>query len=374
MFVNKKKTMLIVGPLPPPFGGATVSFQMFLKYLQKKSTFTLRHFDLSPRADKTNTLADHRRFLKLPTEMIRAFLQIPFSSAVVVFGSRRFCFTIGLGFMIGAWIFGKWRCLRFFGGNPRQFLKKRPKAVCALLETILKLANRIVVQTEMGAAAFPPHLQSRLRVVPGYRARQILKLKHKHKLDSSTRVRFVYSGLVINSKGIDVLLSAFGLLLSHSERCSECELHAYGTSTVELERKMKATRNVFYHGHVPNARLLEDLPQFDIFVFPTLHNSEGHPGSLIEALMAGMPVISSEQPGIREVLGEGKHGVLVTPGDCESLFQAMLKLTKDRQLRKRLSAAAYSRSFDFDADVVLPQLWKAVLPNSNRKKTAVFQQ
>jgi glycosyltransferase involved in cell wall biosynthesis len=56
---------------------------------------------------------------------------------------------------------------------------------------------------------------------------------------------------------------------------------------------------VHYHGVVDNIELRRQLTFYDVFVFPSVYDNEGHPGVLIEALMAGLPIISSDQTVIK---------------------------------------------------------------------------
>lgn len=66
---------------------------------------------------------------------------------------------------------------------------------------------------------------------------------------------------------------------------------------------------------------------------------------LIEALTLGIPVISSDCPtGPREVLDEGRAGVLVPCGDVDALTDALHRITRDPALRERLTTAGPARA------------------------------
>jgi len=94
------------------------------------------------------------------------------------------------------------------------------------------------------------------------------------------------------------------------------------------------------------------MNSLDVFVLPSL--AEGTPNSIIEAMAHGIPVIASEVGGIPDVLGDDA-GIGVAPGDATALANAMLLLTNDPELRKKMGAAAQERYQKlFSPKVVLP--------------------
>ena len=84
---------------------------------------------------------------------------------------------------------------------------------------------------------------------------------------------------------------------------------------------------------VPNASRY--LKNFDIFVLPSL--KEGLPYVILEAGLAGLPVIASNVGGIPEIIENGKDGLLVPPADPKELIKAIKKLIEDKTLRENLA-------------------------------------
>src|SRR3989339_594901 len=77
------------------------------------------------------------------------------------------------------------------------------------------------------------------------------------------------------------------------------------------------------------------LKNFDIFVLPSL--KEGLPYVILEAGLAGLPVIASNVGGIPEIIENGKEGLLVPPANPEELAKAIKKLIDDKTLRENLA-------------------------------------
>lgn len=82
----------------------------------------------------------------------------------------------------------------------------------------------------------------------------------------------------------------------------------------------------------------------DIFVLPSL--SEGMPMALLEAMGMGLPVVATNLAGIADVVEDGRHGLLVPPGEVESLELAIARLLSDAQLSKQLAQAGRKLVFE----------------------------
>jgi glycosyltransferase involved in cell wall biosynthesis len=85
--------------------------------------------------------------------------------------------------------------------------------------------------------------------------------------------------------------------------------------------------------------------------------NEGLPMSLLEAMAAGLPVLTTPIGGIPDAVRDGVEGWLVTPGDRVALAEALRKLFSDGAQRRAMGARARQRvESTFSAQVLLPQL------------------
>ena len=82
------------------------------------------------------------------------------------------------------------------------------------------------------------------------------------------------------------------------------------------------------------------LAEHDVLVFPSYHRREGMPGVVLEAMQAGLPVITTRWRAIPELVEDGENGVLVPPRCPEGLGAAMRRLTESHTLFRRLRDGA----------------------------------
>jgi glycosyltransferase involved in cell wall biosynthesis len=103
------------------------------------------------------------------------------------------------------------------------------------------------------------------------------------------------------------------------------------------------------HGIADRVHLLglrADVPAVlaaaDVFVLPSL--SEGLPLALLEAMLAGRPIVSSNVGEVAVALAHGEAGVLVPPGDAAALAGALDRVLRDREASAQLGARAARRA------------------------------
>jgi colanic acid/amylovoran biosynthesis glycosyltransferase len=125
-----------------------------------------------------------------------------------------------------------------------------------------------------------------------------------------------------------------------------------GSTRRGLERtvaRLGWAERVTFTGHVPHASeaLVKHFRDADIFVHPSLTTrgvKEGIPGTIVEAMASGLPVIATHHGGIPSVIESGQHGLLVDEHDVDRLASAFETLFADSAYRERIGRAAADRA------------------------------
>jgi glycosyltransferase involved in cell wall biosynthesis len=159
-------------------------------------------------------------------------------------------------------------------------------------------------------------------------------------------------------KGFDVLIDALGELKKSGRRV-RCRI--IGEGPLEGDMKAAIARHgisdmVEMKGAMPQAEVRKSLYESSIFALPSVvtrtGDRDGIPVSLMEAMAAGTPSVSTKVSGIPELITDGSEGLLVPEKDPSALAAALAKLLDDPGLGARLATAARGKvEREFDAAV-----------------------
>lgn len=142
--------------------------------------------------------------------------------------------------------------------------------------------------------------------------------------------------LLLESRGMrDLLLT----ITMGPDQFPDAEISTRQTDKVLLSDERIAAR-VKRVGPVPYGKIAGLYRESDLFVFPSLAESFGHP--LAEAMASSLPVIASDLPLCREICGEA--ALYFDPLDPKALAEKILLLQKDPALRKHLGQAGKQRA------------------------------
>jgi glycosyltransferase involved in cell wall biosynthesis len=172
-------------------------------------------------------------------------------------------------------------------------------------------------------------------------------------------LRIVAVGRMVPKKGFDVLVEAVAELTA---RGVELELVIAGEDGPDAAnvRRLVAERcpdAVQFTGPLSQCELLALYRGADVFALACRVDADGDrdgiPNVMVEAMAAGLPVVSTAVSGIPELVRDGENGLLVPPEDPGALASALLRLATDVPLRDRLAAAGRDTVAErFDGDVL----------------------
>jgi len=158
------------------------------------------------------------------------------------------------------------------------------------------------------------------------------------------RIRFGTIGRLVPAKAHSILIDAFARVC---QSAPGAELSIYGYGSLDAELRARIAR-LGLEGTVRMEGRTADSPGalagLDVFVMSSVN--EGLPLVLLEAMAAGLPVVSTNVGGIPEIVPK-ESGWLCPPGDAEALAAAMLRAAECGDLRergefsRRLAAASY---------------------------------
>lgn len=181
--------------------------------------------------------------------------------------------------------------------------------------------------------------------------------------------RVIAIGRLAYEKNFDSLIRAFAYV---AERFPDWKLDIIGDGPERQSLEKQIVRssledNVFLHGTQTN--LPDWLSKSSIFVMTSRY--EGLPLVLLEAINYGLPVVSyAFSCGPKDVLTDGQNGFLVPRGDEKALANRICQLIEDKDLRKRMGAAAFERAKDFSTEKII-EMWMSLFKELSTIKSTV---
>jgi len=159
--------------------------------------------------------------------------------------------------------------------------------------------------------------------------------------------QIVFLSNLIKSKGVYDLLDACkvmqdkGLKFKCKYIGAESDISAaqFNKKVTELGLENTVEYVGKKYGEEKNLSLLES----DIFAFPTFYHNECFPLVILEAMSASLPVVSTYEGGIPDIVDEGVTGYLVAQRDVKELAEKLGTLIVDEKVRRKMGEAARSK-------------------------------
>jgi len=169
-------------------------------------------------------------------------------------------------------------------------------------------------------------------------------------ITASDTVRLLFAGRISAEKGVDVLLEAMARL---SDLPLQLTIAGVGTAKtvmplMALSKRLNLGDRVLWPGHI--ADIYPAIAKADIGVMPSTW-VEPFGLTVLEFMSQGVPVVASRSGGPTEIITDGTDGLLVHPGDADSLADAIRRLVTDSNMRAKMGEAAkatFESRFGYD--------------------------
>lgn len=225
----------------------------------------------------------------------------------------------------------------------------RSKLVDLLTKVLYPKTSACIFQTRRAASYFP-NLNNKVIIANPIMIFDIADKIKEHKI--------VAAGRLSAQKNQKLLIEAFSEI---STRYPMYTLEIYGDGEL-LEELIQCAKDhgveekTVFHGNVFD--LHKQIANAEIFVLSS--DFEGLSNALLEAMMMGLPCISTNCAGSDEYIESEKNGLLVPVGNVEEMASALERLIKDEKLRIKLGEQAKMDSDIFSKDAILHK-WHSLM-------------
>ena len=169
--------------------------------------------------------------------------------------------------------------------------------------------------------------------------------------------RLLYTGRILREKGVFQILESVSRLEN-----AVVQFVGEGPALNELRRETEAfglESRVQFTGYLSGPELAAAYQQADLMVFPS-YWSEGLPSVLLEAMQAGLPVVTTKIRGAADYFREGEGACFVPPRDVAALTQVLQRLLNSPEEMLRMGLVNRGKLAEFSLDNVVQEYADAI--------------
>ena len=221
------------------------------------------------------------------------------------------------------------------------FFLKRCLAFSNIVVTVSNAIHRLIKENY-------PRWSHKIITIPNGVDQEFIEIGADRDYKANDKVRLVTVGSLVPGKRIETILYALARIKSLDT--AECSVIGSGPQEPMLKaltQQLNLSERVDFIGAIAHSKIPNYLQDSDVFILSSA--SEGRPNVLLEAMAAGLPVIASDIEGVRELIQNGKTGLLFDVGDPGHLAKKMELLIADSHARGMLGRGA--RNFIIENDL-----------------------
>lgn len=196
---------------------------------------------------------------------------------------------------------------------------------------------------------------------PTFKKFKVSDIKECHDPNSGILKLCTFSR-VTKTKGVGIAVEILEKLLNNG---INVELTIYGPMDTNYEDEfmslIKRKEKIFYYGVIEDNKVISTLRENDILLFPSYYGGEGFPGAFIEAMAAGLPIITAYYAQFVEIINEGHNGYIIKENNQEEYIEKIKILNKDRNLLKEMKLCALNEAKKYHVNNVLKDMMKEIM-------------
>lgn len=375
---STKPKVLMVGALPPPAIGPYMAMNRLVNSHVLNEAIDLDFLDISDRRPPTNigkfdfqnlTLGIHHAVActkKLLTEKHQVFY--------LGISQGTWGYLRDLSLILPAMILRRAVVLHLRGSEFRTFYENHmPRWMRPVTRAVLRRTSRMIILGESLKSIFSGLIpDDRLVSIPnGINWEEFARPEDQPAPDPSS---ILYLSSLMRRKGLFVLINALPAVLEQHPQAHLTVAGLWQSETEEREANETIDRlgiasKITFVGEVRGDEKNRLLHEHAVLAFPPVE-PEGLPWVILEAMSASMPVITTAQGAIPDVVEESTTGFIVAP-ESTSVAEALCQLLDDPNEAVRMGQRGLARvEAHFSEDVYVAELLKLFLKVASEQKQA----
>ena len=260
--------------------------------------------------------------------------------------------SVVIAFMVGVYVV---TLLSLIGTKQRIIVSERidPRKTSKKIRNILRymvlpLVQHMVVQTENIKSYFPAFIRKRTSIIFNPVTEAVFETETD---DVVKKKRLINVGRLYDQKNQRMLIDAFSKV---KEQFPDYELAIFGEGPLQEElqnfiNEKGVSNSVKLMGK--SSQIIEELKTSEIFCLSS--DYEGMSNAMIEAVCLGLPVVTTDISGARDVIVDGENGYIVNVNDADGFANAISKILSDKELMQRMERNNLLKANLFKADTIV---------------------
>lgn len=279
---------------------------------------------------------------------LRKYLKKQIPDVVIPFTEGVYCFTILSLLGTGIPIIASERLDPAAMSPTRKVLKR----------LLLPYADWLVVQTQSIKEYFPKSIQKKTSIIYNPVNDSVFNLPSLQGRAGERLNRIISVGRLYPQKNQEMMIRAFAKV---ADEFPDWQLVIYGEGPLRAELEFlvssfKLQDRVLLPGRTEH--VVEELRKSKLFCMSS--DYEGMSNSMIEAICVGLPIVTTDVSGVKELLDNEKNGVIVPCGDVDKLSKTFSELMNNERLMEEYSKNSYSKRELFRIDSIVNQ-WEHLI-------------
>jgi glycosyltransferase involved in cell wall biosynthesis len=340
-----KKKIMILGKLPPPYMGPSIATEILLNS-ELKNTFDLIHLDTKINASVSsfgkwsfNKLFKNNAIYHEMVKKVKAnkpdLILIPISQTTTGFIKDSIFILIGV-------FFKRKILIQLRGSDIKNWLSNSSFPTRYYFKEVVRKTEGVIVLGNNLKYLFANYFSDdKIYVIPNGGNYAIPKISKSDRGE----IKILYFSNLFKSKGVEDVFEAIHIL-SKQNLINKFSIDFVGAwnneATKEKCTHLLTNENLPIRIHQPVSGIYKFnfLSNADIFVFPP-REPEGHPWSIVEAMAASLPIISTNKGAIIESVINEKNGFIVEPANPTSIAEKLKLLIENPELRIQMGQEGY---------------------------------
>jgi len=344
---NRNLRIAILGPSPPSSGGIRTNIQHMLRSPLKKNYKFFPFQTGSPKYGTAQYFNEriYTKICRVINSLISYTIFLSKNSPDIIHintSFSRYSFWRDSLYLLISKLFRKKILLQMHGGALDEFWKCNFSFLRPFIKLALEIPEQVIVLSSVQKKPFDElHVRQKVQVVPNMVGADKFNIKGNFRCNVDIlldhMVILFVAAHFFREKGIWEVLKTVPLVVKEHKKAIFI-LVGGGLEENNMKkfcRKKGLQKYVRFPGYLYGKDITKAFLASDIFILPSYN--EGFPLTILEAMAAGLPIITTPVGAIPEIVEDGENGFLIEPKDPVALADKIIKLIDNKTLRETMS-------------------------------------